>query len=570
MVVNYYEELNLNKADSLDEITHALNQLESTWKRREITSPEKAIKMLALINDARSVFATEQSRSEYNSSLMARQENVVQSPSEQFDKAWAEVESFFDSKQWDLSKMAFEKALPLMDAAELDTERAERVYAIGQEIYLENGQYEQAIDFANRYISIMPDFWIPYYNKQVILSKYIEFLRGQNLDASQYINNYRTTCQVWAKVSRNQNDNRATSNALSSLSVSYVSYPPIDYDLAENLAKEALELDPKNSGAKSVIQWLYQPREVPLEELDSYAGEASIYEQDILNLVNQIVASGLSPETDKGWMLTKKDFYGWYNPDNHGNDNEEGQKTTYLLSPDGKFIKWVEEHRETIYKDGRFNQNDNDYIEDCSVEELMLETDFEAYCRHNNGQGWEERTSFASSVRFYSWTYIITREVKRLYRKKGQGLYDKLKDIMDRNASYVEECNRINAAFNGEWEPMKQAVSEKYSAQREQLVQEQDSQIEQARSMEPQRQNIQSQIQSSQNEMASLGFFSGKRKKELQASIAQLEQQLWHMPTVDSVKSAYQKKLDDLNHQESAELQRTEQELRSKYPLPKQ
>ena len=41
-MINYYEELNLDSSSDLSELNKALSQLESTWKRREITSPEKS------------------------------------------------------------------------------------------------------------------------------------------------------------------------------------------------------------------------------------------------------------------------------------------------------------------------------------------------------------------------------------------------------------------------------------------------------------------------------------------------------------------------------------------------
>lgn len=68
-VVNYYEALNLDRELSTVEINTELSKLETVWKRREITNPEKAAKMNALIIDARKVFKTDATRRVYDVSL---------------------------------------------------------------------------------------------------------------------------------------------------------------------------------------------------------------------------------------------------------------------------------------------------------------------------------------------------------------------------------------------------------------------------------------------------------------------------------------------------------------------
>lgn len=572
MTINYYEELNLSSEDSIVEINRALNQLESTWIRRKITVPEKATKMLALIIDARAVFATEESKYEYDNSLIsASQEETDQDVSAQFVKVWAGVERFYNDGQWDLAQMAIEKAFSLMDAADLVAGEAEQVYYIAQEIYRKNCHFDQAIDITNRYISFQPDSVMPYFLKQNALLEYKEHLQKQGVDATQCINTYRTTCQIWAKIAKEQNeqaDYLSATSALHLLALSYYNDPPKDIDLAEKLARKILELDPKHNGAKQIITRIYQPREVTLEERNSYRMETSEYGVDISNLVSQITMSGLVPETNKGWVLAMKSFHGFYDPYKDGTDLEESKETTYLLSPDGKFVKWVKKNTLTFYKGEGYDSKDEDHIEACPIEELMLEMDFEAWSTHRNDIGWEETSSFAGMV-LGGWNAHKTQFITRLFRKKGQGLYNKLKEITDRNSSYIEECCRINAAYNRELEPLRKAISDKYSTQREQIAQEQNTQIDLARNMEPERQAAQNQIAAIGKELSSLGFFSIKRKKTLQKEIVQLEQKLNQMPTVESVKSIFQKKLDDLALQERNELQRSEQELRNKYPLPK-
>ena len=76
-VVNYYEALNLDRELSTVEINTELSKLETVWKRREITNPEKAAKMNALIIDARKVFKTDATRRVYDVSLNPPQSSPV-------------------------------------------------------------------------------------------------------------------------------------------------------------------------------------------------------------------------------------------------------------------------------------------------------------------------------------------------------------------------------------------------------------------------------------------------------------------------------------------------------------
>lgn len=83
-VVNYYEELNLSRELSTEELNTELTKLEAVWKRREITNPEKAAKMSALIIDARNAFKTDSARREYDVSLSPTQRGPA--PAEQKHK----------------------------------------------------------------------------------------------------------------------------------------------------------------------------------------------------------------------------------------------------------------------------------------------------------------------------------------------------------------------------------------------------------------------------------------------------------------------------------------------------
>lgn len=71
--VDFYEELHLDSGLSTEELKTELSRLETVWKRREITNPEKAAKMSALIIDARKVFQSDEARRKYDASLNSNQ-----------------------------------------------------------------------------------------------------------------------------------------------------------------------------------------------------------------------------------------------------------------------------------------------------------------------------------------------------------------------------------------------------------------------------------------------------------------------------------------------------------------
>lgn len=117
-MVDYYSELSLGRNKKIDEINVALSRLESTWKRREITNPEKATTMLALIIQARKVFASDASRRAYDKELDgSRRKTEKADPDkerrEALDKWKEQARSYYESGQYDLAKIAVEKALSL-------------------------------------------------------------------------------------------------------------------------------------------------------------------------------------------------------------------------------------------------------------------------------------------------------------------------------------------------------------------------------------------------------------------------------------------------------------------------
>lgn len=76
-ITDYYEKLNLDNSLSVSELNTELSRLETVWKRREITNPEKAAKMLLYIIEARKVFQTDSTRASYDKALAESKKKPV-------------------------------------------------------------------------------------------------------------------------------------------------------------------------------------------------------------------------------------------------------------------------------------------------------------------------------------------------------------------------------------------------------------------------------------------------------------------------------------------------------------
>lgn len=125
-MIDFYEELNLDPQSSVAELGRTLTQLESTWKRREINNPEKATKKLALILEARNVFASEASKSEYDHNLAESKKAPVQTDynaerREKYLQYISQAEKYyFSGNQQDLALEAIRRAQQYYDPTQPD------------------------------------------------------------------------------------------------------------------------------------------------------------------------------------------------------------------------------------------------------------------------------------------------------------------------------------------------------------------------------------------------------------------------------------------------------------------
>ena len=163
-MTDYYDELKLSSSLGTTELYQELSKLESLWRRREVTNPEKAAKMIALIVEAQKKFKDEQSRRDYDLQLDQSKRKFKQlDPNAERLQSFMEwrnkAVSFYDEKQYDLAKAALEKAFSYMP---IDYEDS-LFFNQAALIYVDNNDCNAAMDYINKAIIIdgdTPDYYL--------------------------------------------------------------------------------------------------------------------------------------------------------------------------------------------------------------------------------------------------------------------------------------------------------------------------------------------------------------------------------------------------------------------------
>lgn len=582
-ITNYYEELGLNPEMSIEEIGSKLDQLENVWNQRMFNEPEKANNILTLISEARDKFASVETKSAYDQMLAAppADESKDNAGRDHYYKAKAETEDYFNSEQWDLAKMAIEKTLSLVPGADIDGSLEEQdAYILALNIYMKNGLFEQALEYANKAIAITPDELFCYSNKELVLYNCIEERKKQNVDYSQLAINYRSTCQVWAKKAQGQNDLVSAAKALYFLAGAYVNYMPKDYDKAEQCATEALKLDPNCEGANSVLKWLNQPKKASSADLVGYFNEPLYYWNEIQELAGTIIHSMPGAKNQGLLLITKKHSF----LHGHLKDDTLWQKVedtySYSISPNGKFVRDFQRNIESQYHSpGGADFSNKEYdsssgsteFNENNISEFLIEFDFTGEWHYYTE--WSESSDnimwISGRAGDKAWDNRGARyELTRNSWKKGYGLYRFLQNIYDKEKDYLEACKEANEKYDAEIEPMKEQITREYSEKRSALNAEMHSKVSEALDNDKTIESLNSQLSSMNAEYSKLGLFSGKRKKELQIQMESVKRQLGGLQSSDQVRQHYQQIISKLDSEEKSAISRAEQAIRAKYPLP--
>ncbi|MBQ2695098.1 hypothetical protein IJG04_00445 [Candidatus Saccharibacteria bacterium] len=245
-MTNFYNEFGFDPGLSIDQIQNELNKLEATWKRREITNPEKATTMLALIIQAREAFESESSKRRYDrlideASKESNSPNTDADNIEQFKRWVHEAENYYSNTEYDLAKSAIEKALQYYNPRDDD----DSFYSLAAVVYNENRNYQVALDYINKAIIINPQNFMHYVNKGQIYERLAgEETHRQPVDtlSTQY---YAESRKAWHIAEKRVESNGAQTDravVYGVLAHSYYYRNPKDKDKAEKYALRANEL----------------------------------------------------------------------------------------------------------------------------------------------------------------------------------------------------------------------------------------------------------------------------------------------------------------------------------------
>jgi len=255
-MTDFYEELKLQNNWGLDEINKNLNQLENTWRKREITNPEKATKMLALIIDARAAFKNEATRSEYDRALKASKDkpkktdpNAARMAS--FDKWYNDARQFKLSNQHDLAKTAIDKAMEFRNPDADDSD----FFWLAAEIYMENHDYITALNYINKAIVVIPDETMYYVTKALIFDRQgsAAYSRKSWDESTSCYTKHRETLQTAFDKAEKSGHDYYKCITLGMLAFAWYFHPNPDNNRAEMYAKQSIALGEDYGNAKRVL-----------------------------------------------------------------------------------------------------------------------------------------------------------------------------------------------------------------------------------------------------------------------------------------------------------------------------
>lgn len=263
VIVDYYEELSISSSLSVPELNSELSRLETVWKRREITNPEKATKMIVLISDARKVFQNDTSKREYDKRLAEskkphQDKKVVNQRSESFARWHEDALNYYRNGQYDLARTAIDRAFQFFsDSSDGD------FYDLAANIYEQNGQYDTALSYINNAIVVDNQNGKYYLTKSIILAdKRDQAAENRRFDekanfASQMRN---TALEALSKASM-RGDDETWARVCGVLAISFYSDKPIDFQKAEEYAQTGVQKGDSWGNSRKVLDIINRDKE---------------------------------------------------------------------------------------------------------------------------------------------------------------------------------------------------------------------------------------------------------------------------------------------------------------------
>lgn len=264
-MIDYYEQLNLDCESSIDAINKELSALESTWKRREITNPEKATKMLVLIMDARKVFKDSKSKAEYDYELTESRREPVSEDSdverrEKLNKWLDEALRYQQNSQNDLAREAINNAAKFVGSDDNDY-----FYYLLSIISYNNGELQTSFNAINKAIVINPGI-ADYYLQSAAIYNDMYNARYENPsylnEALDYLEKGREALRKAIALTEKNGDTSVLIDALAILADSYAHCLNQNLEEAERLAKKAISLGDKSGEMEELLRDISESKDV--------------------------------------------------------------------------------------------------------------------------------------------------------------------------------------------------------------------------------------------------------------------------------------------------------------------
>lgn len=264
-MVDYYEQLKLDREASVEAINKELSALESTWKRREITNPEKATKILVLIMDARKAFKDDHSKAEYDYELAeSNKESVSVSTDterrENLNKWINEALRYQQNSQNDLAKEAINNA-----AKFVGTDDNDYFYYLLSIISYNNGELQASFNAINKAIIINPGI-ADYYLQSATIYDDLYNARYENPaylnESLDYLEKGREALRKAIALTEKSGDTDVLIDALAILADSYAHCLNQNLEEAERLAKKAISLGDKSGEMEELLRDISESKDI--------------------------------------------------------------------------------------------------------------------------------------------------------------------------------------------------------------------------------------------------------------------------------------------------------------------
>lgn len=292
-MTDYYEELKLDANMSVEDIKKELNHLENLWNKRAIVKPEEATRKLLMITEARKVFDTEASKELYDRQLAAsRQPEQKKDPNaerrKEYEKWFAEATRYCNSGQYDLAKMAIEKATDFRNDESPD------FYRLACSIYARTQDFGLAIDSINRAILIEPEEPLNYYHKGLT---YDNECAAASYDKEVISEKCRSAFQTAVEKAKASGSKEVLGWSYGGLAWSYYYRPPKNSALAKRYAQEGIKVGDSFENSQNVLAAI--EKEEREERIQQYRSRQAVKAREAKKRAEQQRQAELEQEQQK-------------------------------------------------------------------------------------------------------------------------------------------------------------------------------------------------------------------------------------------------------------------------------